>query len=348
MRLFAYKMTHDSGFAPNPFWGYLTLATCKPKMRAHKHPGDWIAGFTSKTLCGDWVGDERLVFLMKVEEKVALADYFEDPRFESRIPRQSPAANVYRCGDNIYRPLVPNARDARDFEQVPNNHHGPGEKDHDLSGRHALIARRFAYFGAEALRVPRDVRPNVPTGQSAHGTETRDRTRAQQGRVQAPALPTSPKIPPGTTRRRRVAGGQVSGRHPGVLPGALRALGGALPVQEAGPQLLLQAFPAAQRHQQRADRMRVRPGPDAVGPVDRVADGGRLRRAENGHRVQGVAQESRRDAPRGLRQTRACMDRAWRRKDPGHLRPHRGAGLGPEAYRREETGDDAAITVWGM
>ena len=179
MRLFAYKMTHDSGFAPNPFWGYLTLATCKPKMRAHKHPGDWIAGFTSKTLCGDWVGDERLVFLMKVEEKVALADYFEDPRFESRIPRQSPAANVYRCGDNIYRPLVPNARDAGDFEQVPNSHHGPEEKDYDLSGRHALIARRFAYFGAEALRVPRDVRPNVPTGQSAHGTETRDRTRVQ-------------------------------------------------------------------------------------------------------------------------------------------------------------------------
>ena len=29
MRLFAYKMTHDTGFAPNPFWGYLTLATCK-------------------------------------------------------------------------------------------------------------------------------------------------------------------------------------------------------------------------------------------------------------------------------------------------------------------------------
>ena len=27
MRLFAYKMTHDTGFAPNPFWGYLTLVS---------------------------------------------------------------------------------------------------------------------------------------------------------------------------------------------------------------------------------------------------------------------------------------------------------------------------------
>ena len=177
MRLFAYKMTHDTGFAPNPFWGYLTLATCKPKIREHKRPGDWIAGFTSKALCGDRVDDERLVFLMQVEERVVLADYFQDRRFQSRIPRHPPAANVYRCGDNIYRPLVPNARDAREFEQWPNSHHGPEEKDHDLKGRHALIARRFAYFGVEALRVPRHIRPYVPAGQSAHGTETRDPTR---------------------------------------------------------------------------------------------------------------------------------------------------------------------------
>lgn len=39
MRLFAYKMTHDTGFAPNPFWGYLTLATCKPKIREKKRRG---------------------------------------------------------------------------------------------------------------------------------------------------------------------------------------------------------------------------------------------------------------------------------------------------------------------
>ena len=178
MRLFAYKMTHDKGFAPNPFWGYLTLATCKPKIREHKRPGDWVAGFTSRKLCGDWVGDERLVFLMQVEERMALADYFQDRRFQSRIPRYSPVARVYRCGDNIYRPLVRNAREAREFAQLPNEHHGTDQKDHDLNGRHALIARRFAYFGVEALRVPRDVRPDVPTGQSAHGTETRDPARA--------------------------------------------------------------------------------------------------------------------------------------------------------------------------
>ena len=85
MRLFAYKMTDDTGFAPNPFWGCMTLATCKPQIRQCKGPGDWLAGFTSGELCDDPVGRERLVFLMKVDDKTMLADYFRDERFRSKI-----------------------------------------------------------------------------------------------------------------------------------------------------------------------------------------------------------------------------------------------------------------------
>jgi hypothetical protein len=63
MSLVSYKMTHDSGFAPNPFHGYLTLATCKPGIRrsGSRRVGDWIAGFTSAALCGDAVGRNVLV-----------------------------------------------------------------------------------------------------------------------------------------------------------------------------------------------------------------------------------------------------------------------------------------------
>ena len=50
IRLFSYKLTNDGGFAPNPFWGALTLATCKPQIRLSKRIGDWIAGFSSGTL----------------------------------------------------------------------------------------------------------------------------------------------------------------------------------------------------------------------------------------------------------------------------------------------------------
>lgn len=33
-RYFSYILTRDYGFAPNPFNGTCTLATCKPKIRA--------------------------------------------------------------------------------------------------------------------------------------------------------------------------------------------------------------------------------------------------------------------------------------------------------------------------
>lgn len=32
MKCFRYKLDHDYGFAPNPFWGVMTLATCKAQL----------------------------------------------------------------------------------------------------------------------------------------------------------------------------------------------------------------------------------------------------------------------------------------------------------------------------
>ena len=61
-RLFSFKITRDTGFAPNPFWGRLTLATCKPRIRASKRPSNWIAGFTSRSLSSLW-------FLSKVHNR---------------------------------------------------------------------------------------------------------------------------------------------------------------------------------------------------------------------------------------------------------------------------------------
>jgi hypothetical protein len=63
MRLFSYKLTTDLDFAPNPFYGMLTLVTCKPGKRRTKKKGDWIAGFTSGKSCGDKVGKKKLIYL---------------------------------------------------------------------------------------------------------------------------------------------------------------------------------------------------------------------------------------------------------------------------------------------
>ena len=175
MRLFAYKMTHDTGFAPNPFWGWMTLATCKSQIRRCKYPGDWIAGFTSRTLCDDPVGGERLVFLMQVQEKMTLAEYFGDGRFRSKIPRDSRVAHVHSEGDNIYRPLVLNAREAHHFEQLANPNHTAADHDDDVNGGYVLISKRFVYFGVNALRIPPHARPEVPARQWGRRVEGRTR-----------------------------------------------------------------------------------------------------------------------------------------------------------------------------
>ncbi len=125
-RLYSYKMTNDSGFAPNPFSGILTLATCKASMRRSKKIGDWIAGFTSGALCGDPVGAERLVYLMKVSGKIPFSECHGHPAFRSKIPDPDSRVHVRTVGDNIYRPRRANARAPRDFEQLPNRHHWDG------------------------------------------------------------------------------------------------------------------------------------------------------------------------------------------------------------------------------
>ena len=78
-------MTVDTGFAPNPFGCTLTLATCKPGIRNTARVGDWVAGFTSKGMAGHGTGAERLVYPMRVGEKLLLRHYFHDARFEDKI-----------------------------------------------------------------------------------------------------------------------------------------------------------------------------------------------------------------------------------------------------------------------
>lgn len=180
MRLFSYKLSHDTGFAPNPSWGVLTLATCKPGFRRSKRAGDWIAGFTSGQLCGDQVGGERLIFLMKIDEKISIADYFRNRRFRRKIPKMTAKKEVYRAGDNIYRPLCPHPTTASDFEQLPNPNHNDKNKTHDISGENVLIGAEFVYFGHNALTIPGHLRPDVPKGQSAYGAKTHDVARAHK------------------------------------------------------------------------------------------------------------------------------------------------------------------------
>ena len=46
MKICLYTVKVDTGFAPNPFYGYCTLTACTPNhMNAKLDKGDYIAGF---------------------------------------------------------------------------------------------------------------------------------------------------------------------------------------------------------------------------------------------------------------------------------------------------------------
>ncbi len=163
-----YKMTADTGFAPNPFWGYLTLATCKPWIRKKAKTGEWIAGFSSKKLDNSEVGKEKLIFLMKVEKIIPLKGYFNHPEFENKIPQLNKKECIYKCGDNIYK------FENGEFTQIENRSHTKEDMEQDLKGENVLASRIFWYFGENAFEVPEKVRPKVPKGRARYGAVTKD------------------------------------------------------------------------------------------------------------------------------------------------------------------------------
>lgn len=172
MRLFSYKLKYDTGFAPKPFHGVCTLATCKSEMRKSKQVGDWIAGFTSSFLNGDPVGGERLVYLMQVSEKLGLDTYFRTKEYAPKIPRLDTGRCVDRAGDSIYF-----LRDGK-MSQLENPSHGMEDFEDDISGEFVLVGRRFYYFGSKPLVIPTNIRPSVPRGAAGEGYRTHDERKA--------------------------------------------------------------------------------------------------------------------------------------------------------------------------
>ena len=157
MRLCSYVVRRDHGFAPNPYWGYCTVACCKPDIRKSAETDDWIVGTSSKT---EHKTGTHLVFVMRISERpLTFDEYSTDLRFRLKVPRHG---LIEQRGDNIYY------RDENGafHQRVPSYHSmgwKPGEewqehedkKQWDLSGKNVLVAgpEDFWYFG-RSLEIP--------------------------------------------------------------------------------------------------------------------------------------------------------------------------------------------------
>jgi len=153
--LFTYVVLYDIGFAPNPYFGTCTLATCKPEIRKSASPGDWVAGIGSMQK-----GQQgHLVYAMRVEETLSFDEYWTDPRFASKKPNRVGSLKL-RYGDNIYH----RSADESTWIQEDSRHSledGSPNMAHvkrDTSAPRVLASTSFAYYGADAIEIPEEFR----------------------------------------------------------------------------------------------------------------------------------------------------------------------------------------------
>jgi hypothetical protein len=122
VRIYSYVVDHDEGRRPDPYFKVCTLCGCKCRSSREKprnveelaEKGDWViaTGGASKRSAGRG----KLIYAMRVDEKLTREKYYKDPRFAKKKPE---------------RPVV-------DFEKRE---------------QFALVSRHFYYFGAEAKDI---------------------------------------------------------------------------------------------------------------------------------------------------------------------------------------------------
>jgi hypothetical protein len=154
MRLYSYKITRDFGFAPNPFHGILTLATCKPGIRKGAVAGDIVVGCGSAS--NGLVG--RAIFVARVSGKCSFQQYWDDPRFEPKKPYFG--GSVSRgYGDNIYhRAAGGEWLQERSHHSLEDGGINAANLIRDTSADHVLWSTEFVYYGHAAIPIPANLR----------------------------------------------------------------------------------------------------------------------------------------------------------------------------------------------
>lgn len=146
-----YVVDRDFGFAPNPFHGVCTLATCKPGIRKSAEIGDWVIGVGGTRL----KATGRCIFAMRVGLKLTFDQYWKNPDFSDKKPIRNGSKKML-VGDNIYH--RPSGQEGWVQE---NSHHSMADGsinrynlNQDTKANSVLISDSFYYFGNSAPQIP--------------------------------------------------------------------------------------------------------------------------------------------------------------------------------------------------
>lgn len=154
-RMHSYVVARDYGFAPNPFFGVCTLATCKPRIRKAAEIDDWVIGTGSKTR-----GREgRLVYAMRVTATMSLDDYWKHPEYQVKKPVLS-GSKKQAFGDNIYHrdPKTKRWIQVNSHHSLPNGKPNKVNVETDTQTDRILLSKDFVYWGGNGPMLPKTFR----------------------------------------------------------------------------------------------------------------------------------------------------------------------------------------------
>ena len=151
MMLHSYVVARDYGFAPNPFFGICTLATCKPNIRKVGRIDDWVLGTGSKKR----KRGKHVVYAMRVTGTLTFDEYWADPSFQVKKPNLR-GSKKQAFGDNIYHREPETHR----WHQE-NSHHSfedgginAANVRNDTQVDRVLISDDFVYWGGSGPELP--------------------------------------------------------------------------------------------------------------------------------------------------------------------------------------------------
>lgn len=158
---FSYVVARDYGFAPNPFNGLCTLATCKQEIRKRARINDWIFGCGAAALnCKG-----KLLYAMKVTGRISYNDYFIDPKYSFKRPIMNGSLKrMY--GDNIYF----FDKNKGKWEQLDSHHSNEDGSinyhnlNRDTKCEYLLLSNHFYYWGRNCIDVPEEFKSVIHIG----------------------------------------------------------------------------------------------------------------------------------------------------------------------------------------
>lgn len=148
MKLFSYVVARDYGFAPNPFYGICSLATCKPVIRRTANVGDWIIG--TGTAKRDRAG--TLVYAMQVSEILTYNEYWSSSHLQNKKPILT-GSKKQAFGDNIYHFDCGKWRQENSHHSYADGVENQANTRNDTQTDRVLLSNAYVYFGGSGPQI---------------------------------------------------------------------------------------------------------------------------------------------------------------------------------------------------